>query len=160
MCNWDYSKLINWLDFNSVANFFIIFSRFEYSLKRLNYITRNNDNKVSADWDKYFLDNWDTILRYFNVNDEKINFFINSKPKKQIINNDKICWKYIERNTIIEKINYNLRTIRNNLFHWGKYSDEPVEELSRNNELIKSSIHVLNLLIENDENIKNYFYEI
>lgn len=36
-----------------------------------------------------------------------------------------------------------LKTVRNNLFHGGKYPDGPVEEIARNREILRASLVVL-----------------
>lgn len=148
-----YSDLFD-IDTELCLDFFIIFSRFEYSLKRSGYIT-GNDKKCEANWDEFFKKYKDEIKklskkRYFQD-------LLKNPPKKQIITDGKLAWKLNKYTHEYEAINNYIRCVRNNLFHGGKFPMTPVDEPARNKQLILNCKEILLILKDLDENIKNNF---
>jgi len=147
--------------------FFIVFSRFEYALKNGGYCTKTNtkDTKAKADWDRFGRD----LRIIFNEYSSKeldcaVKYIVEGPPKLQTYDNNNLNWedsnRYENQNqSLIEWLLLMIRRIRNNLFHGGKYPNFPVEEPSRNWELIDNSLIILMSCIDLKENVKDYFYE-
>lgn len=69
-------------------------------------------------------------------------------PMKQIERNGALGWTRLNTEpSRIERMLFDLRTVRNNLFHGGKFPDEYVEEPSRDEQLIRSCLAILNALV-------------
>jgi hypothetical protein len=132
-----------------LLKFFIVFSKFEYSLKKSGYLKQNERKTISIDWNRFIND--------IKVNFEKLenkNIFTNIiklKPKKQILDNEKLSWIEINVNSNsipLETIIDYVKCIRNNLFHGGKYPNMVIKEYSRDSELLSLSVKVIHCIIE------------
>jgi len=142
-------------------NFFIVFSRFEYALKRAKYI--KGEKHVSADWDK-FADEISSDFNRYQTRElrEAARYLESNPPKKQIAQGGELSWEDIEHSTSKTLTKWLLRlvrTVRNNLFHGGKFPGLPVEEPSRNSKLIQSSIVILDACLALHPEVKGYFLE-
>src|SRR5581483_9625047 len=75
--------------------------------------------------------------------------------KKQIMENGSIRWKVrADQGTDMQKSVRVITTVRNNLFHGGKYPipNGPVDEPARNRQLIEASLKVLECYLLLGEN--------
>lgn len=126
-----------------VLEFFFYFSRFEYALKRENFIPKR-DGKASADWDSFFSKQKAHIDRLC-LQHKSAKHILENLPKKQMIKNGSLVW--VNRSNGDEpdyvRLNNGIRDIRNNLFHGGKFPYESIEEPSRNKMLITSATEIL-----------------
>lgn len=134
-----------------IYEFFCIFSRFEYSLKRCKYL--ENGDFVKPDWIKFSQELDRKYKQYFfeNIKEEfekAKRYLFEYPPKKQIIKNqNRLGWMggvtIVYTDQSFEKLLCLVRRVRNNLFHGGKFETGPVDGSERNMELINSSIIVL-----------------
>ncbi len=113
------------------------------------------------DWNK-FRDKYQDKIEEDILNDSRIIYLVNNPPKQQIINSkNKIGWKDIENRNKVKKLILSLKTIRNNLFHGGKYPCGEKEEDGRNKKLLEHGIYILLSLKDIDTKVKEYFeYDI
>jgi hypothetical protein len=140
------------IDMNEIAiEFFFVFSRFEYALKRAGYLLPGTDAK--ANWDTYT----SSFATRFNKNRtpelmRAVDYLISqgTAPKKQTISpENQLTWSDPpQRNDLVESLQYSIRTVRNNLFHGEKYTDIFFGETgpagdNRNLQLLRSSLIVL-----------------
>ena len=146
-----------------VFEFFIAFSRFECALlNTIEFATRHN-NKTVPNWDKFI----STIKDSFNQNrtnelNKAIEYIITNPPKIHQLENDQLVWlpRNINHNTpLITQLSLHIRTIRNNLFHGGKFNGVYEPDVSRNYRLIRSSLIILNEWLSLNESVKNKFLE-
>jgi len=126
-------------------DFFLVFSRFEFALKRAGFV-RDGAKQALADWEKFAkaLKKIDTsaVLKCCT-------YLREHPPKKQVLDGGQLSWTLPTRNGAdIEKILLDVRTIRNNVFHGGKYGPGPVDEPLRDRQLIKDCLGVLGTLLE------------
>ncbi|EOX1293088.1 hypothetical protein ACPDLL_003737 [Vibrio cholerae] len=140
--------------------FICTFSRLEYALKSTEFAL-GNKNKVEAWWDKFA----NTIHEQFiSLNDPELlaatNFILTSPPRKQVLENDSL--KFVpqqidpnQRST--QQLILMVRTVRNNLFHGGKYCPNGEREEGRNEYLVKSSLIVLQACIPLHEGVSTSF---
>lgn len=139
--------------------FFLMFSRFEYALKRAGYLKKGT--RVEADWKKF----GEEIEGKFAAQKckelgEAIQYLEEKPPRIQIQNNGKLDWC----ETPLEKGDIQgcadaVKRVRNNLFHGGKYPSGPVTDPSRDRELIRHSITVLKYLLELSNEVSRYYFE-
>ncbi len=110
----------------TIVNFFIIFSLFEFALKHSEY-RNGNKKKVAANWDIFARDLKDEFVSKINDNSnlkKAITYLEETPPKKQILDNGKLDWEKSKKRQKEPLLTYLLRIVRltrNNLFHGGKY---------------------------------------
>ena len=143
--------------------FFIFFARFEYSLKRNKYLMHKNWDAI-PNWDKYASD----VNGCFDSTASEelkaaIDFFIKTPPCKQITKDGELRWSDPQKwNRKEPKLIWLLgvvRTVRNNLFHGGKYPLVLVREPSRDVYLIKYALVILQYALSLNHDIEQIFNE-
>ncbi|NLT47383.1 MAG: hypothetical protein GXX92_03110 [Clostridiales bacterium] len=145
--------------------FFVVFSRFEYTLKLTP--CRKCNSSAKADWDKFagFLkeSHPDKVAEIIETAD----YLLKYPPQRQICKDNVLDWEIPERNrselnnsNIFYVFDY-IKIVRNNLFHGGKYPDNarPANP-QRENRLVEVSLEVLYVCLESDSNIKEIFYGV
>lgn len=91
---------------------------------------------------------------------EAVQYLRAHPPRKQILKTGKLDWKQVENNgTQLEQILYLVRTIRNNLFHGGKFPCGPVEDAGRDTKLLESCIIILRKCLSLDKDVYTCFRE-
>lgn len=143
-----------------IYEFFIVFSRFECALKKTNYVIINR-NKVSPNWERFTQD----IKLTFDKNksaklNHAVDYLMQHPPKIQTMEGESLVWR--ERRFEVEipltsKLGLHIRTIRNNLFHGGKFVGVYEPDVSRNYILIQSSLVILNDWLDINENLRSHF---
>jgi hypothetical protein len=146
-----------------VLQFFAIFSRFEYSLKRSGFLKPGE--KVEANWDKYA----NSIKGQFaEVEDptfqEAVEFLKREPPKTQTVAGKEFVWRDTVQGLGEHYERYILRlvgTVRNNLFHGGKYPHPtgPIEDVARNRRLLQAGITVINQCLALSASVRSIFEE-
>lgn len=159
----DSEKIIDALliDRALALRFLATFSRFEYSLKRSNFL--KSGVRAEPDWDGYA----NTLRGQFeSVQDssfrEATAFLLKEPPKTQIVSSQGLDWQNTTRGDGQHDERYILRlvqTVRNNLFHGGKYPLKPVEDVGRNKKLLEASIIVLDQCLKLSQDLRDVFYE-
>lgn len=132
-------------------DFFMIFSKFEYALKKAGYMSGNNI--VTVDWDRFARD----YSSNFSICDDRaMKFLLEKPPKKQSIKNDELIWKDSELKDKAEadRLLIFVRRVRNNLFHGGKHNDS---DIKRNIDLIRSCIDIIEECVKWDKDVKRHF---
>jgi hypothetical protein len=128
----------------------VVFSRFEYALKSAGYFEVANDGKqkkAEPNWCKFASD----LNPHFDkIKDEAVlqasDWLKQHPPKKQVTNFNGL--EFTDRNdahaygsVLLTRL---ITTIRNNLFHGGKYStDSKIVDSSRDILLLENSLIVL-----------------
>lgn len=142
---------------DEIVKFFFYFSRFEYALKREKYI--QNFKYIKPDWDRFFKENKTQIEVI--LKDQDLTYLLGHPPKKQIMTKDNdLGWENLSLtdSDLPDSIKKVLTTIRNNLFHGGKFPTGPESDVTRNKKLIEDALKVLNSLSQ-IEQIKKHFDE-
>lgn len=147
-------------------DFFITFSRFEYALKKSGFFTKAiKTGNISADWDSFINENKDV----FNTSpkDRKltnaIKYILKNPPKLlKCTGKDPSSFTWEDRKGFgtnhpqdIDKLNHYIRDIRNNLFHGEKIGFGI--DLTRDSDLLKHVLVVLNNWLGLDDNVKGFF---
>ncbi len=131
-----------------VLDFLVTFARFEYALKRAGYLL-GNEQSVSPDWDKFAKELADADELSLAPVFESSEYLEASPPMKQIKSKNSVGWVRLNpMKTRIESLLFDVRTVRNNLFHGGKFEIMSVEEPARNERLIRSCLAALDNILE------------
>jgi len=146
-----------------IVEFFISFSRFEYALKVSVVFANPTDKKVEANWDRFA----SSIKDIFKpeANEElkgAVDFILSQPPKVQSMTNGHLGWRTREfdNNPAISlKLCQHIRDIRNNLFHGGKFNGNFQPDISRNYELLRSAIIILNNWLSLNATVRDKFFE-
>ena len=117
-------RLLDHLDVKeTLIEFFVVFSRFEYALKRAGYVS-GNDKRASANWDKFASDMEDAFRPDQTAElQHAVAYLQDSPPKKQVVQDDELGWRDSIPSGNEPRLKWLLklvRTVRNNLFHGEK----------------------------------------
>ena len=124
-----------------IIRFFLYFSRFEYAMKSSSYgELKWNPCYYDAAWSR--LDKELQKNSYFKKSSKAIGQTLLFDPPRKMINQNEFENWLIKRSVIQWT-----KVVRNNLFHWGKFHWSPMES-DRNINLIKESLAILKLIIE------------
>ncbi len=161
--NVDFLRSIVGAESDLILNFFALFSRFEYALKRCGFCI-NNKTFAEADWDSFS----NKMKGLFSkIEDEEfksaVSFLESEPPRKQLALKGVLTWgEPIAPGDGETDEKYTLRlvrAVRNNLFHGGKFPGKVAEETARNEKLIKSSMDVLEKCLDLNPELRNVFLE-
>ncbi len=145
---------------SEIIEFFIVFSRFEYSLKAEGYLENNRNAK--ANWisfaEKIEHKNYERLED--NDFSTSFNYILDNPPKAQINIDDHIEWENrpASQGSRVKDLFVYIKRIRNNLFHGGKFTNGILEEFDRDLLLVKHGLKILKSSIELDSNIRNTYY--
>ncbi len=152
-------------DREAVLDFFLEFSRFEYALKRAEFL-RKGTEEAQPDWDRFAQTLSGKLRRDRNDAFAKArSLLLGTPPKKQIVNTSgQLGWRESTRGQGESEEAFLLRlvrTVRNNLFHGGKFPDPvgPVKDCVRDRALIEAAIDVLRECRRISQRINSFFLE-
>ncbi len=143
--------------------FFVFFARFEYALKRVKRYLKPVD-KAEANWDRFASD----FNKQFNPCatpelGNAIAYFQREPPRKQLQANGVLDWSdplsFQGNEPFLVWLLRVVRTVRNNLFHGGKFPLIPISEPSRDRELLTNAITILAACLPLDQQVSDYFVE-
>ena len=155
----------NSLDRDLVFEFFWKFSVFECALKRFGFYKRDpkkrSEYNAEPDWNRFGAE---AAKTFDGVEDSgfqaAVARLVKLQPKKQIIKNGKLAWKPVERKnqgngSDLEYAITLLKTVRNNLFHGGKFPDGPPQEIARDRGVLRAALAVLDKCYERHPDIRS-----
>lgn len=148
-------------DFELASRFFILFSRFEYSLKRSGYCKADKDI-AEADWSLFANLIADKLFLNDTVEFKQAAEYMKLRPPSRQMRD--MTWKVKECkvNSPVGESRWlidSVRTIRNNLLHGGKYPLIVIDEPARNQLLLQHSMEVLYAFLACDQNVKEIFLD-
>ncbi|ENK2095324.1 hypothetical protein [Vibrio campbellii] len=140
--------------------FIATFSRFEYALKSTNY-AKGGASYVQPAWSRFATE---INASFIALNDEDLKssvaYLQENPPNVQARENGQLTFVPLEINSnnlpaqqIIEMV----ATVRNNLFHGGKYCPEGENDEGRNTKLIEASLTILEACYQLDPEVKSSF---
>ena len=142
-----------------VSEFFFTFARMEYALKATGRFVKNRRN-AEADWTKLARD----LNNSFNKNakselKEAVEYYMSFPPKKQVVQNDQLEWDDTlpEHKSELDLLFANVRRVRNNLFHGGKFKGRYFAEDERSEQLIQHGLIILNHCLTLAPDLKEAF---
>lgn len=140
--------------------FFVFFSRMEYALKRSGYLSGTAD--AQPNWDRFSSDH---NLKFKPDGSEQlqtaVNYFLEQPPRKQVQENGEIHWKpqkYDRREPLLIWLLRMVRSVRNNLFHGGKFPLISIMEPSRDREVLLNSLVILQSSLTLDAEVQRQFF--
>jgi hypothetical protein len=148
------------LERDLVLDFFCVFSRFEYALKRAGFAKKKRDS-VSANWVKfarYVTSRFDADI----TPDLRgaIDYVKNNAPLTQTIDARGLGWhetKQSRNESDLEWVLRLVRTVRNNLFHGGRSPEWIGSDPDREIKLLRSSLVILEGCLDCHPDLKRYF---
>jgi hypothetical protein len=148
-----------------VSQFFIVFSRLEYALKRTGSAkyARGDESRVDANWEAFSA----AVESRFRPDEtpaliHAIEYIEHRPPKKQILTSQGLDFRPVtDSGSQLERLLLAVRRTRNNLFHGGKFPlpTGPVEEPGRDTALIQSCIVLLERCAALDPEVRRYFLD-
>jgi hypothetical protein len=82
---------------------------------------------------------------------ESSEYLRRNPPRKQVLRQGRLAWSDSRDTSLseIEQLLVDIRRVRNNLFHGGKFPipDAQIEEVARNERLLKDSLAALNKIL-------------
>lgn len=145
-----------------MLEFILTFSRLESALKNTPKYLVGDKNKAEPNWEAFLM----SINKVFDSKINKditdsVDYIIDNPPRKQVILKGVLKWKdstLDEGAALTKKLGAYIRRVRNNLMHGGKFNGN-YEPESRNYQLLKSSLIVMNYMIDLDKDVKTNFCE-
>lgn len=128
---------------DSVAHFFVFFSRFEYALKAAGYRRVGRSGEAAADWDTFGRE-FDRDFIDALSSCRTITELFDRPPRKQVIRGNVLDWdppppSYPPSPTNAAMLFVYVRRVRNNLFHGGKVPFD----FGRDRALVEAALAVL-----------------
>jgi hypothetical protein len=163
MRNWAAEFIGDVADRELVLEFLAVFSRFEYALKRSGYL--KDGERAQPNWGKY---SDDLKGQFASLTDqacqEAIRALLDVPPKTQVVTGGDLGWREtvpVEGEATEKYVLRLVRTIRNNLFHGGKFPHPvgPIADVARDRELLRRGIAVLNGCLEISGTVRGVFEE-
>lgn len=153
------------IDRDLVFKFTLVYSRFEYALKKSRKYATTTNGKVSADICSFANDHDDQFnhdLGYADSMGDVVKYLESNPPRKQVLRDGELGWDEIERKEENgeRRLRWLLRTVRtarNNLFHGGKFRDGVVEDPSRDSQLLECGIRLIEFCVELNEEVQEYY---
>ena len=134
------------LDRDLLLEFFMLFSRFEYALKRSGrYARAGRNDSAEPNWELFASDASGAWLSGQGPNSAAVRALVSAPPRRQVFRDGALGWAdppaaSAESLTDVLRL---VKTVRNNLFHGGKQPDGDIDEVSRNSTLLRASLLVL-----------------
>lgn len=165
------------MDRELLCEYFLTFSRFEYSLKAIGLFKRPKSKGINRfkengclpdaepDWDSFAASLQDVFQTdRTEALKQACYCILDSPPFKQVIinNDDSLAWETPVRAASDSEIAFLLtmvRRIRNNLFHGGKYNIEVHEDTERTAMFLISSLVILEECLYLNTELKLVFDE-
>lgn len=140
-----------------IYEYFKVFSRLEYALKRVGLV-KENPTKIDIDWEAFRI----SISEKYTGNEvrHQVNYIIENPPQKQFFEKGKLLWKQAKpqhKDELTLLLVY-IKRVRNNLFHGGKYQGDTLPMLDRDIVLISFSLTILQHLISLNLRVKKAYF--
>lgn len=142
--------------------FFVLFSRFEYALKRAGFLKNLPD--AQADWGR-FAREVDTTFWKLTAPAvaAAVTYYEEHPPRKQQNESGELRWSMPmqlgDGEKRLELLCRAICQVRNNLFHGGKFPQLPVSDPSRDQYLLENAKEILFALVELNVSVRRHFVE-
>ena len=157
-------RIANAPDRRIAWEFFVFFSRFEYALKRHQRYLMPGVGDAQPNWDRFASDYAAEFRpRSSPALQTAVEFYVAQPPRKQLRDQGEMNWSDPQvwngsEPQLIWLLRV-IRTVRNNLFHGGKFPLMPVAEPSRDRDLIANGLEVLKGALALDPSVQRHFFE-
>lgn len=152
------------VDKELVMEFFVVFSRFEFALKKAKYLKKKN-GKAFPDWDAFSKKHKDGFNPKREIQlKEAWDFLKKEPPMTQIVFDGQLDFKVDKQLTgkfSLFEAQRAVRTVRNNLFHGGKFPKSGVvDDPARKTKLLSMCLVLLKEMLKLDPVVKEHFDDI
>ncbi len=148
-----------------VLQFVVGYSRFEYALKRSGYVKARGarDDSAESDWIRFAADVERTFQQRLTPEVRSaVSYLVTHPPKKQVVTHGTLGWRVAthsgDKRSLANVLSL-VRTVRNNLFHGGKFPLRPVGEPARNVQLLRHCVAILEATLAASDEVKHAFDE-
>lgn len=157
-------RIANAPDRRLAWEFFVFFSRFEYALKRNHRFLQPGTGNAEANWDRFASDcNAAFVALDLPQLQAAKDFYRAAPPRKQLRANGSMSWSkfqfWDEKEPLLVWQLRVVRTVRNNLFHGGKFPLIPISDPSRDRDLLIHAIAILAVCLSLDGPTELIFHE-
>lgn len=142
-----YDAASDLLDRDLVLDFFWKFSVFECALKREGFLRAGRNDAAEPDWisfGKFIAGRFGEVrAEHFQ---EGTDTLVKASPRRQVVRQGRLEWENRKRQPGESDEEFVLRlvkTVRNNLFHGGKYPDGSVAEVACDKAILRAALTVL-----------------
>lgn len=144
--------------------FFVFFSRFEYAPKKDSRYLMGGAGDAKPNWDLFASNSNDGFDPTASARlAEAVDYFRASPPRKQIRDSGQLGWSkplmQKASGPVLIWLLLCVRTVRNNLFHGGKFPKFAVGDPSRDCILIEHSLVILSYALRLDTQVEQTFSE-
>lgn len=152
------------LDRACACEFLGFFSRFEYALKVSGFV-KNTSGRAEPGWDQFAsVDGQDARFRQIcdkcETLKKAVDHFVNEPPEIESVRNGQLKWEK-SGHTInplsVKSLCVEVRLVRNNLFHGGKFSSITATDGVRNAQLVNNSLIILRALLVINDQVREAF---
>lgn len=140
---------------NLVCEFFSVFSRFEFTLKKAGFVSANRGRRAAPDWSRYCKQIGANLSTDGNEGLAKaIRDLIADPPQVQIAKGNTAIWNSVplRGNSDVERALDATQRVRNNLFHGGKHT--PHSPAGRDETLVRAALVVLHACLSVDDDFR------
>lgn len=128
-------------------NYFKTFTSFEAKLKSRGYHNNGNSKTVNIDWNRVAKDYYLQLKYILDEGSDEGRYLLSHPPRKMVVSNSVIIFANPEEEANQErKLLTILYTVRNNLYHGGKYSQGELVGSERDMKLVEYATFVLKKL--------------
>lgn len=145
-----------------IFQFFWSFAVFECAMKRAGFCRAGKHNTAEPDWRGFATENRETALasESFKLAAKKL---IELAPRCQVVVAGKLGWQAAKQGHTddVKHALFLLRTVRNNLFHGGKFQHGgPIHDVARDTDIMEAALALLGECYELDRRVRNYVDEL
>lgn len=141
----------------STIEFFAVFARCEYALKCSGYGRAGYHGAVEPNWSRFASDLGETFFQRMKSSDAA-QVLLEQPPKKQVLGqNGKLAWRDAQPPKDGHELLNAVKTVRNNLFHGGKFPDGHERDAARNEKLLQASLFVIKHAISANPQVRDAF---
>ncbi len=142
------------------GEFFQVFSRFEYALKRAGYLRAGRDAEPIVRWPRFAR----AMERRYETDDHSENFrshaqyLLDEPPQRQIVQDGQLAWKPLSfepNDSDVWRLIIAIRAVRNNLLHGERFTDDGDPE--RDQVLISTSLFVIDAFLDWEPVVLDHF---
>lgn len=137
-----------------------VFSRAEYALKAAGYV-QNENGDARANWDRFANSVSDDFERIESDDFRNaVKYLLEQPPRKQVVRQGALRFEEQARDNHQPRgwqVLLSVRTVRNNLFHGGKYLPMGETDGGRDETLVRHSLAVLKHCVELDQDVGTHY---
>ena len=148
-----------------VMEFFVVFSRFEFALKKAGYLRAGRECRALPDWTTFesrYEDCFDTQSE--PKLSEAWDYVYQNPPMRQVVADGRLDFETdprLDDKSPFKRATLAVRTVRNNLFHGGKFPNSGVvDDPARKTKLLRTCLRLLYEMLELAPDVKAEFEHV